>query len=149
MAASDRFLILASRPTGSTRRGPARARLKRRYSIGRCSSRNYRQGPPPDTANWSHSGANAANTGASQDRFVRAPLTRLWFDGSFRWFRTRGTTEVRVAGGRVLVKWNKLNAIDVFTGRHLWKHDGKQRVGSIALGGGKVFSADFVNRRRG
>ena len=191
-----------------------------------------RQGPLPDSANWSHEGANAANTGASQDRFVKPPLERLWFDGSFRWFRTPGTTLVRVAGGRVLVKLDKLDAIDVYTGRHLWqaalppshnpggeivavedalyltagkscvaldpatgkqsgrldlpadvegrwshvrvagdhlagasgkwlvcmnrqsgevlwKHEREQNVGSIALGGGKLFCADFVNRRRG
>ena len=80
-----------------------------------------RSGPLADTANWSHAAANAANTGASQDRFVKAPLTRLWFDGSFRWIRTPGATHVRIAGGRVFVKSLKLNAIDVFTGRHLWE----------------------------
>ena len=192
-----------------------------------------RQGALPDSANWSHHGANAANTGASQDRFLKAPLGRLWFDGSFRWNRVPGTTAVRVVGGRVLVKAaTKLYAIDVYTGRHLWqaavppspgadggmvamedaiylssgksclvldpatgretgqldlpdgvegrwssiraagdylvgasgnhlvcmnrhsgemlwKHRCERTVGSIALGGGKVFSVDFVNRRRG
>jgi outer membrane protein assembly factor BamB len=191
-----------------------------------------RQGALPDTANWSHNGANAANTGASQDRVVKPPLTRLWFNGSFRWIRTPGTTVVRVAGGRVLIKAGRLDAIDAYTGRHLWqaalpaahnpggeivavedavyltagnacvaldpatgkksgqidlpegvegrwsnvrvagdllvganvkqlicvnrrtgqpvwKQDRKQRIGSIAIGGGKVFAADFVNRRRG
>ena len=79
-----------------------------------------RSGPLPEASNWSHEGANAANTGASQDKFVKGPLTRLWFDGSFRWFRTPGTTLVRIAGGRVFVKSAKINAIDVYTGRHLW-----------------------------
>lgn len=79
-----------------------------------------RHGPLPQASNWSHDGANAANTGASQDRFVKGPLTRLWFDGSFRWFRTPGSTLVRVAGGRVFVKSDRINAIDVYTGRHLW-----------------------------
>ncbi|MFC1597275.1 PQQ-binding-like beta-propeller repeat protein [Planctomycetota bacterium] len=192
-----------------------------------------RPGPLPESADWSHHGANAANTGASRDHFLKAPLFRLWFDSSFRWFRTPGTTAVRVVGGRVLVKLNdKLRAIDVYTGRHLWeaavtpapgldgglvavddgiylaagrscvvldpatgseksqfslpddvegnwssirvagdqlvgasvkvlvcmdRHTGKllwkraceRRVGSIALGGGKVFSTDYVARRRG
>ncbi len=191
-----------------------------------------RQGALPDTADWSHEGANAANTAASQDRFVKPPLARLWFDGSFRWIRTPGSTVVRVAGGRVLLKANKLDAIDVYTGRHLWeaplppshnpggeivavedavyltggrscvvldpatgrksgqldlpdgvqgrwsnirvagdylvgaagkhlvcmnrrsgdvawKYPRQRNVGSIAVGGGKVFCADFVNRRRG
>lgn len=192
-----------------------------------------RPGPLPDSDDWSHHGANAANTGAARDRFLKAPLFRLWFDSSFRWFRTPGTTAVRVVGGRVLVKLNdKLRAIDVYTGRHLWeanvtpapgvdggmvavddaiylaaaesctvldpatgsetgqfslpegvgprwsslrvagdrlvaasnktvfcmdrhsgelvwKRDCERRVGSIALGGGKVFSTDHVARRRG
>ncbi|MFH1922493.1 MAG: PQQ-binding-like beta-propeller repeat protein, partial [Planctomycetota bacterium] len=81
-----------------------------------------RGGPLADSANWSHHAANAANTGASTDRFVKAPLSRLWFDSSFRWFRTPGTTAVRVAAGRVLVKTaDKLYAIDVYTGHHLWE----------------------------
>jgi outer membrane protein assembly factor BamB len=79
-----------------------------------------RRGPLPEAANWSHSGANAANTAASQDRAVKPPLARLWFDGSFRWIRTPGRTVVRVAGGRVLIKATRLDAIDVYTGRHLW-----------------------------
>ena len=191
-----------------------------------------RNGPLPESANWSHAGANAANTGASEDRFVKAPLARLWFDGSFRWIRTPGTTVVRVAGGRVLAKATRLDAIDVYTGRHLWKaalppghnpggeivavddavyltggrvcvaldpasgeksgrlplpagvegrwsnvrvggdylvgasgktlvcmnrrsgemlweHQRTRNVGSVSLGGGKVFCADLVNRRRG
>jgi outer membrane protein assembly factor BamB len=190
-----------------------------------------RSGPLPEASNWSHDGANAANTGASQDRFVKAPLTRLWFDGSFRWHRKPGATLVRVAGGRMFVKSARINAIDVYTGRHLWdaplppshgsasaivalddaiymtsgpscvvldpatgeqtakfglpddmkgnlaeiriegdylvgtcaknlicmnRHDGRllwkhqrdKRVGSLALGGGRVFVADFVDRRR-
>ena len=52
---------------------------------------------------------------ASQDRFVKPPLARLWFDSSFRWIRTPGTTVVRVAGGRVLAKASRLDAIDVYT----------------------------------
>ena len=190
-----------------------------------------RKGALPGAANWSHRGANAANTGASRDRFLKAPLGRLWFDGSFRWMRTKGTSMVRVAGGRVLVKSAKIDAIDVYTGRHLWsaalpdshgrsgemvavedaiylpggrscvvldpatgkksgqldlpddvqgnwgrirvagdylvgavgktlvcmdrhagrmlwKHQRERVLGSIALGGGKVFAADFVDKRR-
>lgn len=80
-----------------------------------------RQGPLPGSADWSHGGANAANTGASQDEFVKPPLARLWFDGSFRWIRTHGSTAVRIAGGRVFVHSGQLHAIDVYTGRHLWQ----------------------------
>ena len=197
-----------------------------------------RAGPLPNSADWSHNGANAANTAASEDRFVEPPLARLWFDASFRWIRTPGNTVVRVAGGRVLAKSSgRLDAIDVYTGRHLWsaslpdshgsggeivavedaiyltagracvaldpatgkesarlelpsvlgngdvagrlthirvaddylvgvsgdclvcmnrrsgemlwKQQRPRRVGSVALGGGKVFYADYVNQRRG
>jgi outer membrane protein assembly factor BamB len=80
-----------------------------------------RKEPLPESSDWSHNGANAANTGASQDRFVKAPLSRLWFDGSFRWIKTPGATIVRVAGDRVFVGAGNLQAIDVYTGRHLWQ----------------------------
>ena len=75
----------------------------------------------PGAADWSHEEANAANTGASTDRFVKAPLGLLWFNAPREWQRKPGGAVVRVAGGRVLVKSNKLLAIDVFTGRHLWE----------------------------
>jgi len=82
-----------------------------------------REGALLGTADWSHSGADAANTGASQDR-LKAPLTRLWFDGSFRWHRKPGSATVRVAGGRILVTSQRsptLHAVDAYTGRHLWQ----------------------------
>jgi outer membrane protein assembly factor BamB len=79
-----------------------------------------RDGALPEAAAWSHEGGDAANASASQDRFVKAPLEMLWFDSSFRWFRKPGSALVRVAGGRVFVKTDELNATDAFTGRHLW-----------------------------
>jgi len=82
-----------------------------------------RAGALPDTADWSHGGANAANTGGSHDRFLKPPLARLWFDGSFRWIRTHGSTAVRVAGGRTFVHAGRLYAVDVYTGRPLWQAD--------------------------
>ncbi len=75
----------------------------------------------PGAADWSHEEANAANTGASTDRFVKAPLGLLWFNAPREWQRKPGGAVVRVAGGRVFVKSNKLLAVDVFTGRHLWE----------------------------
>ena len=83
-----------------------------------------REGRLPESADWSHHGATAAHTGASRDRAVKAPLARLWFDGSFRWIRTPGATVVRIAGGRIFLhSGNRLWAIDVYTGRHLWQVD--------------------------
>ena len=75
----------------------------------------------PRAADWSHAGGNAANAGASQDRFLKAPLAMLWFDSSFRWHRKVGSAVVRVSHGRVFVKAQKLYALDVFTGRRLWQ----------------------------
>ncbi len=80
-----------------------------------------RAGPLPGSADWSHEEADAANTGASEERFVKAPLELLWFDAPPRWFRTPGSTLVRVCGGRMFIKAEKLHAVDVFTGRRLWQ----------------------------
>mgnify|MGYP005836807953 FL=1 len=80
-----------------------------------------REGPLPGSAPWSHGDANAANTGASEDRFLTAPMELLWFDGPARWIRTPGATLVRVAGGRMFLKAQNLIAVDVFTGRRLWE----------------------------
>ncbi len=49
-----------------------------------------RQGALPDSADWTHSGADAANSGASQERSLTTPLAVLWFDGSLRWNRQPG-----------------------------------------------------------
>ncbi|MFW5693107.1 MAG: PQQ-binding-like beta-propeller repeat protein, partial [Thermoguttaceae bacterium] len=81
-----------------------------------------RSGPLPGAADWSHAGANAANTGASEDDFVRSPKDILWFDASRRWHKYPGQIEVRVAGGRVvLLEEGLLRASDVYTGRSLWE----------------------------
>ena len=45
----------------------------------------------------------------------------LWFDGSVRWHRKPGSAIIRVAQGRTLILADKLLAVDVFTGRHLWE----------------------------
>ena len=79
-----------------------------------------RQGPLLGAADWSHDGANAANAGASQDRFIKAPLGMLWFDGSIRWQRKPGSAVVRVGQGRVFVYADELHAMDVYTGRKMW-----------------------------
>ena len=87
----------------------------------KSSVRLVRSGPLRGAADWSHKGANAANAGASQDRFLKAPLGILWFDGSVRWNRKPGSATIRVSGGRVFILSKELLAVDVFTGRHLWK----------------------------
>jgi len=111
----------------------ARAELTEAISANRSAEITIRQsgdyllatrgGALPESDDWSHGGANAANTGASQDRSVKPPLARLWFDGAFRWHRQPGKSLVRIAGGRLFVHTGKLHAIDVYTGRHLWQAD--------------------------
>jgi hypothetical protein len=83
-----------------------------------------RTGPLPGAADWSHAEANAASTGASEDDFIRGPMSLLWFDASQRWHRQPGHLEVRVSGGRLLVlETGLLRATDVYTGRVLWESD--------------------------
>jgi len=111
----------------------ARAELAEAVSGGGSTEITVRQsgdyvlathgGALPDSADWSHFGADVANTGASQDRFIEPPLARLWFDGAYRWMRTPGSAAVRIAGGRMFVHTGRLHAIDVYTGRHLWQAD--------------------------
>ena len=58
----------------------------------------------------------------------------MWYDGSIRWQRQPGKTEVRVAGGRIFVRADRMLAIDVFTGRRLWDRPLPQAAGSSAVG---------------
>jgi outer membrane protein assembly factor BamB len=81
-----------------------------------------RPGSLPGVADWSHAQANAAETGASQDEFIRSPMTVLWFDAAERWHKFPGQLQIRVAGGRlVLLEDDMLQASDVYTGRKLWQ----------------------------
>ena len=80
-----------------------------------------RTGPLPGSADWTHAEADAANTGASEEQFAKAPLDLLWFDTPPRWVRTPGATLVRVCGGRMFIKAEKLQVFDVYTGRRLWE----------------------------
>jgi outer membrane protein assembly factor BamB len=81
-----------------------------------------RSGPLPGAANWSHAEANAASTGASEDEFIRSPMSVLWFDAADRWHKYPGQNQIRVAGGRlVLHEEGLLRASDVYTGRKMWE----------------------------
>ena len=100
-----------------------------------------RGGALPGAGNWSHPGANAANTGACEDDFLKPPLALLWFSGAARWSRIPHQTVVRVAGGRLLVKAGKLHALDIFTGRQLWQAPLPQPFGK---GAEFVAAADAV-----
>ncbi len=82
-----------------------------------------RTGSLPGAADWSHEEANAARTGASEDK-LQAPTAVLWFDAAHRWHRQPGHLQVRVSGGRLLIlEAGLLRATDVYTGRELWAVD--------------------------
>ncbi len=88
-----------------------------------------RSGPLEGAADWSHAGADAANTGSSRDERVKAPLKLLWFDGSRRW--DRNGTLLLVAGGRMFINERSLHAVDIYTGRHLWSRARAARAAAV------------------
>lgn len=100
-----------------------------------------RRGALPGSSDWSHSGADAANAGASQDVFIKAPLGLLWYDGALRWHRKPGSTVLRVAGGRILVLADDLHALDSYTGRHLWQASALSTA-SRATGGADLVAVE-------
>ena len=108
-----------------------------------------RVGSLPNSADWSHEAADDANTGASDERFLKAPFELLWFDTPPRWTRTAlGAAIVRVSRGRMLILGKSLQAFDVYTGRQLWEtslpftHRAKDQLVALAdaiyVAGGKT-----------
>ncbi len=93
-----------------------------------------RSGALSQSADWSHAAGGSGNSGSSEDRYLRGPLGLLWYDGSIRWERQPGKTEVRVAGGRIFVRADRMLAIDVFTGRRLWDQPLPQAAGAGKVG---------------
>jgi outer membrane protein assembly factor BamB len=84
-----------------------------------------RKGPLPGSADWSHEHADAANTRASRDRRVQAPLGLLWFGGPGNQAvlpRHGHGPQPQVVEGRLIVEGTDvLRALDVYTGRLLWE----------------------------
>lgn len=86
-----------------------------------------RNGPLPDTDDWTHQYANAAQTVVSRDKRVKAPLGVLWFGGPSHAGilpRHGHGPSPQVAGGRLFIEGpNLLRAVDVYTGSLLWEAD--------------------------
>ena len=84
-----------------------------------------RQGPLPDTANWTHEHGDAANTRVSKDQLVKAPLGLLWFGGVSNEGilpRHGHGPQPHVVDGRLIIEGvDLLRAIDIYTGRLLWE----------------------------
>lgn len=91
------------------------------------ATRVIRAGALAGSANWTHEYGDPANSLMSRDELVRAPLGVLWFGGpaaSGELFYNRHFwgPSMAVIDGRMLVQGpKKLTAIDVYTGRVLWK----------------------------
>lgn len=84
-----------------------------------------RAGPLPGAGSWTHEHADAANTVASNDAIVRAPLGLLWFGGPSNTdiLPRHGHGPVpQVVGGRLFIEGpDTIRALDVYTGRVLWQ----------------------------
>ena len=94
-------------------------------------------GPPAGAADWTHEFRDAANTLASPDKLVKAPLGTLWyggeaadarfyFDGNVDHQSGHGLNPqpvpAQVIDGRMILQGpGLLAAIDIYTGRILWE----------------------------
>ena len=84
-----------------------------------------RDGALPESANWTHEHADAANTRVSKDNRVKAPLGLLWFGGSSNEAilpRHGHGPQPQVVDGRLFIEgMDLLRAMDIYTGRVLWE----------------------------
>ena len=86
-----------------------------------------REGALPNSDDWTHQYANAAQTVVSSDDHVKAPFGVLWFGGpSHEGILPRHGhgPSPQVAGGRLFIEGpDMLRAVDVYTGRLLWERE--------------------------
>jgi outer membrane protein assembly factor BamB len=84
-----------------------------------------REGALPESADWTHEHADAANTRVSKDKRVKAPLGLLWFGGSSNEAilpRHGHGPQPQVVAGRLFIEgMDLLRAVDIYTGRVLWE----------------------------
>ncbi|MDQ3621048.1 MAG: PQQ-binding-like beta-propeller repeat protein [Verrucomicrobiota bacterium] len=96
-----------------------------------------REGAPEGAADWKEEFADAANTLASKDRLVKAPLGVLWYGGPAGASRYYYDGEIdhqsghglnpqpvpaEIVGGRLILQApNLIAAFDQYTGRPLWE----------------------------
>jgi outer membrane protein assembly factor BamB len=88
-----------------------------------------REGALPGSASWTHETADSDRSYFSKDQLVKAPLGVLWYgDGADHGFYKNKDYGVgvkpQVVGGRLLayqIFSGTLHAMDVYTGRVLWK----------------------------
>ena len=103
--------------------GLPESKLKRDAGITRIT----RAGALTGSANWTHEYGDAANSLTSADELVKAPLGVLWFggpaaSGELFYNRHYWAPSLAVIDGRMFLEGPQVfAAIDVYTGRVLWK----------------------------
>ena len=132
----DVFRVL--RPYGGTAFMPVRQQLARMVLAdqsnavvdGRFLTRIRKAGSLPNTDQWTHNNANAAKTAFAKDYTVKLPLGMTWFGGSAdntndEMLPRHGHGMIPlVAGGRIFQEGHDvLRAVDLYTGRVLWKKE--------------------------
>ncbi|MCU0982135.1 MAG: PQQ-binding-like beta-propeller repeat protein, partial [Pirellulaceae bacterium] len=98
-----------------------------RSDSGECTLE--RLAPPVGAAEWTHEAAGPGNTYSSPDRLVRWPLAALWYSGDIdrdftpaSHFQHERNPYPLVAHGRMfLIAHQMLHAVDIYTGRYLWR----------------------------
>ena len=136
-----------------------KARLERRDGL----SILHRDGALPNTADWTHQYADAAQSVISQDSLIKAPMGVLWFGGASHEGilpRHGHGPSPQVAGGRLVIEGaDKLRSVDVYTGRVIWEREIKDLgkyydntshfPGAGEIGGNYVTLADRVYAVKG
>ncbi len=90
-----------------------------------------REGGLKGAADWTHESGDAARRYYSADRLVEAPLAILWYgdgpDHGFQKYKDYGRgVKPQVAHGRLFAfddRAQQLTALDIYTGRLLWRRD--------------------------
>lgn len=86
-----------------------------------------REGPLPGAADWTHEFGDKSNSLMSKDRLVKSPLGVLWFGGAAaqnELFFDRhfwGPSATIIDGRMFLQGPERFGAVDIYTGRVLWK----------------------------
>jgi outer membrane protein assembly factor BamB len=104
--------------------------LKSHLQIQRYDDDSYlvRAGALPGSADWTDEYSNPANTLASKDQLVKAPLGLLWYGGpsshpDLFYDRHDWSPGLAVIDGRMFIEGLQLlTAVDVYTGRILWQN---------------------------
>ena len=80
-----------------------------------------RAGPLPGSDDWTHDGGTAGHTFTSKDERVKPPFAVLWFGGAADWVGFHPPSTVVLGGRMLILNRSVLHAIDIYTGRLLWK----------------------------